>query len=65
MSANTQQPYQDFTLITNPISGKGKAVEIAEQAFQRLTVGGHTGRLELTNRAGDANRIAHEAIENG
>ena len=65
MSANTQQPYQDFTLITNPISGKGKAVEIAEQAFQRLTVEGHTGRLELTTQSGDANRIACEAIKNG
>jgi diacylglycerol kinase (ATP) len=65
MSASTQYPYQDFILITNPISGKGKAVEIAEQAFQRLTVEGHTGRLELTTQSGDANRIAREAIESG
>lgn len=65
MAASIQHPYQDFTLITNPISGKGKAVEIAEQAFQRLTVENHTGRLELTTQSGDANRIAREAIKNG
>ncbi len=65
MSDRTQHPYRDFTLITNPISGKGKAVAIAEKAFQRLTAEGHTGRLELTTQPGDANRIAREAIENG
>ena len=65
MSTKTQHPYRHFTLITNPISGKGKAAATAEQAFQRLTAEGHTGQLELTTQAGDANRIAHEAIENG
>ena len=65
MSASTQHPYREFVLITNPISGKGKAAAVAEQAFQRLTAEGHTGRLELTTQSGDANRIAREAIENG
>ena len=65
MSANIQHSYRDFILITNPISGKGAATEVAEQAFQRLTAEGHTGRLELTSQAGDANRIARDAIENG
>ena len=65
MSASTQHPYREFVLITNPISGKGKAAAVAEQAFQRLTAEGHTGRLELTTQSGDANRIAQEAIENG
>ncbi len=65
MSARTQHPYRDFTLITNPISGKGTATAVAEQALQRLTVEGHTGRLEVTTQSGDANRIAQEAIENG
>lgn len=65
MSANTQQPYRDFILITNPISGKGAATATAEQAYQRLTTEGHTGRLEVTTQSGDANRIAREAIENG
>ncbi|MCE2395535.1 diacylglycerol kinase family lipid kinase [Candidatus Poribacteria bacterium] len=64
MPDRTQHPYRDFVLITNPISGKGKAAAIAEQAFQRLTVKGYTGRLELTTQSGDANRIAQEAIEN-
>ena len=65
MSANTQHPYRKFVLITNPISGKGKAAAVAEQAFQRLTAEGYTGRQELTTQSGDANRIAQAAIENG
>ena len=65
MSARAKHSYQDFTLITNPISGKGTAAAVAEQASQRLTAEGYTGRLELTTQSGDANRIAREAIENG
>ena len=65
MSARAKHSYQNFTLITNPISGKGAAAAVAEQASQRLTAEGYTGRLELTTQAGDANRIAQEAIENG
>ena len=65
MSASNQHPYQEFVLITNPISGKGKAAAVAEQASQRLTSEGYTGRLELTTQSGDANRIAQAAIENG
>ena len=65
MSASVQQPHQEFVLITNPISGKGKATVVAEQAFQRLAAEGYTGQLELTTQADDAKRIAREAIENG
>ena len=65
MSTKTQHPYQGFTLITNPISGNGKAAATAEQALQRLTAEGYTGKMELTTQAGDANQIAREAIENG
>ena len=65
MSTNTQHPYRDFILITNPISGKGAATATAEQAYQRLTTEGHTGRLAFTAQSGDANRIAREAIESG
>ena len=65
MSARTKHSYRDFTLITNPISGKGKATVVAEQAFQRLTAEGYTGQAELTTQSGDAKRIAREAIENG
>ena len=65
MLARTKHLYRDFTLITNPISGKGTAAAVAEQAFQRLTAEDYTGRLELTTQSGDANRIAREAIENG
>ena len=65
MLARTKHSYRDFTLITNPISGKGTAAAVAEQAFQRLTAEDYTGRLELTTQSGDANRIAREAIENG
>ena len=65
MSAITQHSYREFVLITNPISGKGTAAVVAEQASQRLTAEGYSGRLELTTQSGDANRIAREAIENG
>ena len=65
MAANTQQPHQEFILIANPISGKGRSTATAEQAYQRLTNAGHKGRIELTTQAGDANRIAQEAVENG
>ena len=65
MSASIQHSHQDFVLITNPISGKGKATVVAEQAFQRLTAEGYTGRLELTTQSGDAKRMAQEAIANG
>ena len=65
MPVKTPQPYQDFVLITNPISGKGNAAAVAEQAFQRLTAEGCTGKIELTTQSGDANRIAQNAIENG
>ena len=65
MSNRTQHSHQNFVLITNPISGKGKATVVAEQAFQRLTAEGYTGQAELTNQSGDAKRIAREAIENG
>jgi diacylglycerol kinase (ATP) len=65
MSARAQHSHQDFVLITNPISGKGTAAAIAEQASQRLTAEGYTGRLELTTQSGDAKRMAQEAIANG
>jgi len=65
MSARTQHSHQDFILITNPISGKGKAAAVAKQALQRLTAEGYTGQAELTTQSGDAKRIAREAIENG
>ena len=65
MPNRTKHPYREFVLITNPISGKGKAGAVAEQALQHLTAQGYTGRLELTTQAGDAKRIAREAIENG
>ena len=65
MSDRAKNSYRDFILITNPISGKGQAAAVAEQAAQRLTAEGYTGRLELTTQSGDANRMAREAIENG
>ena len=55
----------DFLIIANPISGKGKSKEIAENALKRLTANGRKGRLALTTRRGDAHRQAQEAIQNG
>ena len=56
---------EDFLIIANPISGKGKSKVIAERALERLTSNGRRGRLALTTRRGDARRLAQEAIEDG
>ena len=61
----THHSYRDFVLITNPISGNGKAAATATQALEQLVAEGYTGHIELTTQSGDANRIAREAIENG
>ena len=65
MSDKAKHSYGDFVLITNPISGNGKAASVAKQAVQRLTAEGYAGKMELTTQSGDANRIAREAIESG
>ena len=56
---------EDFLIIANPISGKGKSKVIAERALERLTSSGRRGRLALTTRRGDARRLAQKAIQNG
>ena len=56
---------QDFLLIANPISGKGRSKSTAEKAHQQLTDAGRKGQIELTTQQGDANRLAREAVENG
>ena len=56
---------EDFLLIANPISGKGKGKVIAEKAHQQLTSNGRSGRLSLTSGRGDALRLAQNAIQNG
>ena len=55
----------DFILIANPISGKGKAKSIAEQGYAALTESGQQGQLLLTAASGDAKRFAHEAVSAG
>ena len=55
----------DFILIANPISGKGKAKTVAEQACTALTVAGHNGEMRLTTDTGDATRFAQEAVSSG
>lgn len=55
----------DFILIANPISGKGKAKPVAEQTYTALTSVGHHGTLALTSGTGDANRFAQEAVSAG
>ena len=55
----------DFILIANPISGKGKAKSIAEQAHAALTEAGKQGQLILTSAAGDAKRFAEETVSDG
>ena len=55
----------NFILIANPISGKGNAKNIAEQAYTALTESGRHGQLMLTSASGDAKRFAQEAAANG
>ena len=55
----------NFILIANPISGKGHARNIAEQAYAALTESGHQGQLVFTSASGDAVRFAREAVSNG
>lgn len=55
----------DFILIANPISGKGKAKTVAEQTHAALTSANHKGEIQLTTGTGDAKRFAHEAVSSG
>ena len=55
----------DFVIIANPISGKGKAKDVAEQGYAALTESGQQGQLILTSASGDAKRFAHEAVSIG
>ena len=56
---------RNFILIANPISGKGNARNIAEQAYAALTESGHQGQLVFTSASGDAMRFAREAVSDG
>ena len=55
----------NFVIIANPISGKGKAKDVAEQGYAALTESGQRGQLILTSASGDAKRFAHEAVSTG
>ena len=55
----------NFILIANPISGKGHARNIAEQAYAALTKSGRQGQLVFTSASGDAMRFAREAVSDG
>ena len=55
----------NFILIANPISGKGHARNIAEQAYAALTESGCQGQLVFTSASGDAMRFAREAVSDG
>ena len=55
----------NFILIANPISGKGHAKNIAEQAYAALTESGHQGQLVFTSAFGDAMRFARGAVSDG
>ena len=55
----------NFILIANPISGKGHAKGIAEQAYAALTESGCQGQLVFTSASGDAMRFAREAVSDG
>ena len=56
---------ENFVIITNPVSGKGKGEKIAQYAHQRLTAAGRDGCVKHTTQSGDATWLAAEAIEEG
>ena len=56
---------KNFILIANPISGKGNAKNVAEQAYTALTESGYQGQLVFTSASGDAMRFAREAVSDG
>ncbi len=55
----------NYIIIANPISGKGTAKNVAEQAHAALTESGQQGQLLLTAASGEAKRFAHEAVSTG
>ena len=55
----------NFVVIANPISGKGNAKNIAEEAYTALTESGAQGQLMFTSASGDAKRFAQEATSDG
>jgi len=55
----------NFVIIANPISGKGHAKNVAEQAHAALTESGQQGQLMFTSASGDAKRFAQEAAADG
>ncbi|MCG9129359.1 diacylglycerol kinase family lipid kinase [Candidatus Poribacteria bacterium] len=55
----------DFILIANPISGKGKAKTVAEHTHNVLTTKEFNGELKLTTGSGDAKQFAQDAVSNG
>ena len=55
----------NFVIIANPISGKGNAKNVAEQAYAALTESGGQGQLVFTSASGDARRFAQEAVAGG
>ena len=55
----------DYILIANPISGKGKAKNVAERTHNLLINSDHKGQVKFTKGGGDASLIAKEAVSNG
>ena len=55
----------DYILIANPISGKGKAKSVAERTQNRLMDSGRKGQIKFTTGSGDAKDFAEVAVSDG
>lgn len=55
----------DYILIANPISGKGKAKTVAEHTHNMLSNAERKGQIKFTKGGGDASHFAEEAASNG
>ncbi|MCH8853503.1 MAG: diacylglycerol kinase family lipid kinase [Planctomycetes bacterium] len=60
--ADATAPLRRFLLIANPTAGRGRNGRLAEQVNQRLSAAGLASSIEWTTAAGDAERIAGDAL---
>ncbi len=54
-----------WTIVANPVSGKGKSRTLAVRTGSLLTVAGVSNQLLYTTRQGDAEGLARKAVEEG
>ena len=54
-----------WTIVANPVSGKGRSRALAVQTGRLLTSAGVSNQVLYTSRPGDAEGLARKAVEEG